>query len=94
MPGVVRQGDLCTGHPLAEPRPPIQYSTNVFCNGKPVVRAGDLWQLHGVPPHTGFVTEGAPNVFVNGRRLARIGDAINCGSFCAQGSTDVFCGNG
>jgi uncharacterized Zn-binding protein involved in type VI secretion len=31
-------------------------------------------------------------VFVNGKALARIGDAISCGDFCAAGSPDVICG--
>jgi uncharacterized Zn-binding protein involved in type VI secretion len=31
-------------------------------------------------------------VFVNGKALARIGDAIDCGDFCAAGSPDVICG--
>ncbi len=96
MPSVVRLGDKCTGHsPCYPPRPNIQASTNHFVNGKGVHRQGDGWAVHCCGPacHAGNLAAGSPTVFTNGKQRARIGDPVNCGSFCAEGSPNVFAGD-
>ena len=90
MAGVVRLSDFCSGHIGALPRPNISASPNVFCNGIAVHRIGDIWGLHGSPPHGGTTITGSSNVFANNHAIARIGDVISCGSTCAHGSSNVF----
>lgn len=46
MPGVVRLGDMSTGHGCWPGRPSIEASTNVFVNGRGVHRLGDSWAVH------------------------------------------------
>lgn len=96
---VVRMGvDICSGHPAGPtyfaPRPAIVGSPDVFVDGLPLVRVGDLWAMHTnlitVHPGTGIV--GSMTVFCNGRPVMRIGDPIDCGSVAAMGSTTTFCG--
>ena len=41
-------------------------------------------------PHEGTQATGSPNVFVNRKPLARIGDAIDCGSLNLTGSRNVI----
>ena len=41
-------------------------------------------------PHEGTQATGSPNVFVNRKPLARIGDAIDCGSSNLTGSRNVI----
>ena len=91
---VVRLGDICTGHFCFPPRTSITASTNVFINGKGAVRFGDAWSVHVCDTsfHAGVQIGGSETVNVNNRKLARIADAINCGSFCAMGSTNTFAG--
>jgi uncharacterized Zn-binding protein involved in type VI secretion len=90
--GVVRLGDLCSGHNGFPPRGNDQASPDTFCNNIPVHRLGDHWpeHKHKGKGHQGQMAVGSPNVFVNNRPKARIGDAVSCGSFAAQGSTDTF----
>lgn len=88
--GVTRLGDLSTGHYPFGPRPNDEASSNVFVNGKGVVRVGDHWAVHGT--HDGVQATGSSSVFVNGKAVARIGDAISCGDFVAEGSSNVFAG--
>jgi uncharacterized Zn-binding protein involved in type VI secretion len=83
-------------------------SGNVFVNGIPKARLGDLTTGHTLPGH-GFyppvpIIEGSGSVFVNGIPAARLGDkhAIHCdpphpASDCHDGvintgSGDVFIG--
>lgn len=90
-----RLGDLCTGHDLCPPRPLVQGSPNVFINGKPAGRVGDLYAPHGCfyhPPHTGVIASGSSTVFINGKPAGRVGDPVSCGSAVAQGSPTVFIG--
>jgi uncharacterized Zn-binding protein involved in type VI secretion len=95
MPGVVRE-DASTGDPCgAPPRNPSEYSSDVFANGKNVVRFGDAYEAHscpGSPPHGATASAGSSTVFVNGKPVHRIGDAISCGSTGSNGSTDVIAG--
>lgn len=94
MPGLpaLRVGDFCSGHQGGDPRPVISGSVDTFINNIPAARAGDVWNLHGVPPHTGIGVTGSETVFCNGRPLMRMGDPISCGSHGGAGSFDVFCG--
>lgn len=86
----VRMGDKCTGHGPANPRPNVQGSPNVFINGKPAHRQGDMWGPH--MNHPSKLARGSNSVFVNGKGQGRVGDPVLCGSRCAQGSSDVFAG--
>lgn len=55
-------------------------SPNVFINGEPVVRIGDLVAYHGNSPHNNAVMiEGSSNVFVNNIAVCREGDHASCG---------------
>lgn len=96
MPAITRLGDYCTGHDCHPPRPSTQGSPDVFVNGIPVHRVGDLWGPHSCdgPPHTSILIQGAPGVLVNGQPVGRVGDLIACGSFVATGSPDVIVGEG
>lgn len=92
MPGVVRFGDICSGHGCWVPRPNIMASTNVLVNGLGVHRATDKWAIHAcAPPHDGFaVPIGPMNVLVNGLPVAKIGDPVSCGSTMVTGSPNVM----
>ena len=99
MPGVVRFGDSSAGHPHCyPPRPNVEASPNVFCNGRAVHRLGDAWASHGScpdhVPHAGTASSGSGNVFVNKKSICRIGDGISCGDTMAQGSGNVFANGG
>lgn len=90
MPAFVRVGDLCTGHGCFPPRPCIQGSPNVFANGKSINRVGDAWGVHCnckcENAHSGVTARGSSSIRINSIPAARVGDPINCGSACAQGS--------
>ena len=93
MPGSVRLGDLCTGHGCYGGRVNASASGNVMINSKGAHRIGDSWTPHGCavcPPHGASQSSGSPTVFVNSRPLARIGDAIDCGSQNSTGSSNVI----
>lgn len=94
MPAVVRLGDVCSGHGSFPPRSNVSASVNVFVNGRGAHRVGDAWGIHCDPDscHGGVEASGSGTVFVNGRPLARVGDRVDCGSSCAQGSSNVFAG--
>lgn len=93
MPGIVRLGDICSGHGCYPTRKNEQASSNVFINGKGVHRVGDTWEVHCCDGscHKGALAVGSPNVFINGKAVGRIGDRIDCGSTCISGSSTVFC---
>jgi len=95
MPKVVRKGDIGTGHSGWPPRVNDQGSSNVFVNSIEAHRQDDHWAIHCKPQvgcHDSTMGAGSSTVFVNGKKLARIGDPINCGSSCADGSPNVFAG--
>ena len=94
MPGAARLGDTCTGHDGWPPRPNDSASSDVFINGKGAHRQGDHWVTHCRRRrcHDSTCACGSSTVFVNGKPLARIGDAIACGSTIASGSSDVIAG--
>lgn len=95
MPGVTRQGDICTGHGDWPPRASTGGSASVFVNGQPVHRQGDGWGVHCDPLqicHGGVLSAGSGTVFANGKQVGRIGDSVSCGSDVAGGSGNVFAG--
>ena len=89
MPGIVRLGDMCTGHGWFGPRMAVMASPDVLIDGIPAVRVGDLWEAHGCgvcDPHDAVQASGSPKVLINGIPVARIGDSISCGSMNLTGS--------
>lgn len=95
MPAVHLLGGMCTGHGCYPPRNNVQASPNVFAEGKPVHRQGDMWATHACPPdpsHTAPLAKGSSTVYVNGMQCGRIGDPVGCGSFAADGAGTVFAG--
>ena len=97
MPAATRLGDMSTGHPHCYPATPaVEASTDVFVNGKGLVRIGDTWASHGAcsdhSPHSGSSSGGSATVFINGKGAVRIGDDISCGDTVAEGSSSVFIG--
>lgn len=96
MPGIVRLGDIGSGHACHfPPTCATSASPDVFVNGLPVVRVGDSYGAHGcvgclAPDHSRYQLMGSPTFFVNGRAVARIGDAISCGGVAVTGSSDVL----
>lgn len=96
MAAVTRQGlDPSAGH-CYEPRPADQGSPDVITNGAPTVRVSDHYPTHCCGPdcHDGNASAGSPTVIVNGLSIHRIGDAISCGDVSANGSPNVFAGDG
>lgn len=89
-----RDTDICTGHGPFPPRKNSSSSGNVFINGKGAIRKGDGYDPHcvGSSCHVGAAGTGSGTVFVNGRDAMRQGDPIDCGSYIAQGSGNVFIG--
>lgn len=94
MPNVCRLSDICTGHNGYPPRPCITSSNNVFVNNLGAHRLGDIWNRHRRKrAHKGVLAAGSSTVYVNNKQLGRISDPINCGSFVATGSPNVFAGD-
>jgi uncharacterized Zn-binding protein involved in type VI secretion len=98
MPAVARIGDpFATGHPCDGASTIAEGSPNVFANGIPVSRVGDLSASHTIlvgdvcVPHAVPIAAGSSTVFANGIPVARVGDAIDAGSITG-GSGDVFAG--
>ncbi len=94
MPAVHRHTDICTGHGCFPPRNNIQASNNVIVNSLGWHRKGDGWATHCCGPacHSSKTAEGSSSVFINSKPAARIGDPVHCGSACAVGSKNVYCG--
>ncbi|WP_395463437.1 PAAR domain-containing protein [Wolbachia endosymbiont of Cantharis cryptica] len=80
---VVRIGDYCTGIPVHFC---MSGSRDVFVNGYPVCRKGDVLTLGET------LTQGSSAVFVNGIGIARVGDTVSCGFKVINGSSSVFSG--
>jgi len=95
MAQVGRLGDWCTGHCCFPPRPCIQGSTDVFSNGIPVHRQGDMWLVHACPKAVcggATLAKGSSTVFANSKQMSRIGDPISDGAAVCEFSPDVFAG--
>ena len=95
MPAATRIGDAdvphCSGMVRAEGSP------NVFVNGIPWSRQGDVNTTHLLPPvpcpaHAAPIAIGSTTVIVNGKGAGRIGDAISGCAQVAAGSPNVFAG--
>ena len=95
MPAATRIGDAdvphCSGMVRAEG------SGNVFVNGIPWSRQGDLNTSHLLPgspcpSHAAPIEIGSTTVFVNNKGAGRIGDAITGCTAVAEGSGNVFAG--
>lgn len=83
----------CTGHGPYPPRLPAQASPDVFINGIAAIRNGDLWNAHCAGScHPGTNAAGSSTVFINNKNSQRMGDPVDCGSYIAQGSPNVFIG--
>lgn len=94
MPAVHKLGQQCTGHGCYPPRPNVQASPNVYCEGIAIHRQGDMWGSHccNASCHSSVLAQGSSTVYVNGKQCARIGDPVACGSYAAQGAGTVFAG--
>lgn len=91
--GVVRLGDLCSGHGCWPPRPNDTASPNVFTNSKAQHRQTDHWVVHCcLDCHDGNSVRGSSSVYVNGLQIFREGDPVDCGSVGMEHSPNVFAG--
>ncbi len=95
MPAATRIGDAdiphCSGMVRAEGSP------NVFINGIPNSRQGDVNTPHLLPGdpcpvHAAPIATGSPTVIINGRGAGRVGDGISGCTSVAEGSPNVFIG--
>jgi uncharacterized Zn-binding protein involved in type VI secretion len=100
MPAVARNDGtdtIATNHGCDSTTVTDEGSSDVFVNGKGVVRAGDLCEVHLIPagivcvPHTVPLSTYSSTVFVNGKGVGRLGDFYN-GHEITSGSSDVFAG--
>ena len=95
MPAVTRIGDADVAHCSGMVR--AAGSGNVFCNGIPISRQGDVNTVHllpGVPcpPHAAAIASGSSTVKVNGKGCGRGGFGITVCTSVAAGSSNVFAG--
>lgn len=95
MPAVTRVGDADVAHCSGMVR--AVGSGNVFVNGIPVSRQGDVNTGHKLPgapcpSHTAPIAVGSTTVKVNGKGIGRVGDAISGCTSVAAGSPNVFAG--
>jgi uncharacterized Zn-binding protein involved in type VI secretion len=95
VPAVARKGDAgvvhCSGYTIATGSP------DVFINGRPAARKGDMSTTHLLPgapcpAHAAPIQSCSGTVFVNGQGLARVGDTLAGCTSIAQGSPNVFAG--
>jgi uncharacterized Zn-binding protein involved in type VI secretion len=98
MANVSRLGDgFVTGHPCDASSTIGSASPNVYAEGVPVARRGDVSVAHAFPvgleclPHVAAISGGSGTVFVNGASIARIGDGIDAGAITGGAGT-VFAG--
>ena len=81
-PSIALLGDIGTDHDGFPPTPVIAASPDVFLDGKPVARQGDLLAPHDKPnnpPHPRAIADGVSSVLVNGKPIAVTGAAVDCG---------------
>ena len=93
MPAVTRIGDADVAHCSGMVR--AAGSGNVFANGIPVSRQGDVNTIHLLPgdpcpPHSAPITSGSSTVKVNTKGCGRVGDALTGCTSVAAGSPNVF----
>ena len=87
MPQATRLGDLTTGEGIIPPVPSVEASPNVFVNSLGWVRQNDAYAL-------GELVSGSPTVFVNHLQAGRIDDPTSVAGPVAEGSPNVFAGDG
>ena len=94
MPAIVRKGDFCSGHDPGFPsRPNDEGSSDTFVNGLAVHCQGHHWSNHCKGScHESSLSSGSSSFYINGKQVGRLGDPVACGSVCATGSFDTFCG--
>ncbi len=96
MPAATRIGDADVSHCSGMTR--AVGSPNVFVNGIPWSRQGDVNTVHLLPgspvcpPHAAPITSGSSTVKVNGLGAGRVGDGITSCTSVAAGSPNVFAG--
>jgi len=95
MPAATRVGDADVAHCSGMTR--AVGSPNVYVNGIPWSRQGDVNTVHLLPgapcpSHAASITVGSTTVFVNGKGAGRVGDAISGCTSVAEGSSNVFAG--
>lgn len=95
MPAATRIGDADVAHCSGMTR--AQGSPNVYVNGIPWSRQGDVNTTHLLPGdpcplHAAPIAVGSTKVFVNGKGAGRVGDAISGCTSVAAGSSNVFAG--
>ena len=86
MPKAARKGDKAK-HGNSE-LTAVQGSPNVFINGQPAVRKGDIYQSEAHP-----ASQGSATVNINGKPAVRIGDSIAGHATASTGSNNVFIGD-
>lgn len=96
MPAATRIGDADVSHCSGMTR--AVGSPNVFVNGIPWSRQGDVNTVHLLPgspvcpAHAAPITSGSSTVKVNGLGAGRVGDGITSCTSVAAGSPNVFAG--
>jgi len=96
MSAVCRIGDIDLTHCSTPAR--AAGSPNVFVNGIPWSRQGDINTPHLIPGdspcyvHSAAISVGSVTVRVNGFGAGRVGDVIGGCSAVASGSPNVFAG--
>jgi len=96
MPAATRIGDADVTHCSTPAR--MVGSPDVFVNGIPWSRQGDINTPHLLPcppgccVHVAPIATGSSTVFVNGRGSGRIGDGISGCTSVAVGSPNVYAG--
>jgi len=89
MPAATRVGDADSAHCSGMVR--AVGSGNVFVNGIPWSRQGDVNTVH-LLPGSPCPAHNASKVFVNGKGAGRVGDALSGCTSVAAGSSNVFAG--
>ena len=101
MPAAARKDgtdNVSTGHACDGSTVTNEGSSDVFVNGKGVVRLGDLQQVHAIlvgmscVPHVLALSSSSSTVFVNGKGAGRKGDVYG-GEIITSGSDNVFFGD-
>lgn len=95
MPAATRVGDADSAHCSGMVR--AVGSGNVFVNGIPWSRQGDVNTVHLLPgspcpAHNAPIATGSSKVFVNGKGAGRVGDSLSGCTSVAAGSSNVFAG--
>jgi uncharacterized Zn-binding protein involved in type VI secretion len=95
MPAATRIGDADTAHCSGMVR--AAGSGNVFVNGIPWSRQGDVNTVHLLPgspcpAHAAPIASGSSTVKVNGKGAGRVGDGLSGCTSVAAGSSNVFAG--